>query len=76
MAQGSMTDVFSGLKCQCGYNLAKRRNRQGDLCLDCFNCGQQFKQHGLVHSAVEERIERTEIMEPEYYTKILEELTT
>ncbi len=71
-----MTEIFTKIKCQCGYNLAKRRNNQGDLCLDCFNCGQQFKQHGLVHSAVEERVERTERMDPEYYTKILEELTT
>jgi hypothetical protein len=71
-----MTDVFSGLKCQCGFYLAKRRNKYGDMCLDCFDCGQRFKQHGLVHSAVEARLERTEIMDPEYYTKVLLELTT
>jgi hypothetical protein len=71
-----MTEVYTKLKCQCGYPLLKYRNKYGDQTLRCFACRQCFKQHGLVHSAVEQTIERTEIMEPEYYTKILIELTT
>jgi hypothetical protein len=68
--------MFVEIKCQCGFNLAKGRDIYGDKTLTCFECGQQFKTHEIVPSIIKAKLERTEIMPPNYGNQLLEELWT